>query len=316
MGTCHSVLVERGAFSATQSNPDPTRRAWRWDRAFKQWAVGSWSWLIPGNSFTPSWSIELMLYCEHKPDFILISVSVFKLTLVYFCQGDITGLCFLTSFGTVSHKSTPDSCLCIWGSSVVCLLWRLQARGLTERSIVVWVFFLFPSISGKGKIGALLGATQQVMFQGQQIPVSLPSGTEESITGLGWRLIRRGSAWRAYQELDTKPFSVHLSPSHSKWEDICSGIQGNTSSVTPLSWLESHIKVQQIIYILYIHIYKRKVRAQVWTYKYIWIAPSLGLLQCSNLQRVCFSSNGSGSRLPHFTRVSFCPCKAAFGNYH
>lgn len=96
-------------------------------------------------------------------------------------------------------------------------------------------FFLFPSFSGNGKIGALLGATQQVMFQGQQIPVLLPSGTEESITGPGWRLIRRGNAWRAYQKLDTKPFSVHLSPFCSKWEDICSGIQGNTSSVAPLS---------------------------------------------------------------------------------
>lgn len=101
--------------------------------------------------------------------------------------------------------------------------------------LVFLVFFLSPCFSGKDKIGALLGATQQVMSQGQQIPVSLPSGTEESITGLGWRLIRRGSAWHAYQELDPKPSSVYLSPSRSKWEDVCSGIQGNTSSVTPLS---------------------------------------------------------------------------------
>lgn len=43
MGTCHSVLVERGAFSATQSNPDPTRTAWRWDRAFKQLYSGLWA---------------------------------------------------------------------------------------------------------------------------------------------------------------------------------------------------------------------------------------------------------------------------------
>lgn len=75
------------------------------------------------------------------------------------------------------------------------------------------------------KIEALLGATQQVVSQGQQIPVSLPSGTEESITGLGWQLIRRGSVWHAYQELDTKPSSVYLSPSRSKWEDVCSGIR-------------------------------------------------------------------------------------------
>lgn len=58
--------------------------------------------------------------------------------------------------------------------------------GCTKRSIVVGgvFFFFFPSFSGNGKIKALLGTTQQVMFQGQQIPVLLPSGTEEFRTRL------------------------------------------------------------------------------------------------------------------------------------
>lgn len=54
-----------------------------------------------------------MWYCGHQPDFILISVSGFESVLVYFCQGDITGLCFLTFLGTVSHKSTRGSCSCL-----------------------------------------------------------------------------------------------------------------------------------------------------------------------------------------------------------
>lgn len=175
-----------------------------------------------------------MLCCGHKPDFILISISGFESTLIYFCQSDTTGLCILTSPSSISPLIlVPDL------ESVVCLLRRLQA--CTKKKHCGWFgffflfIFLFPSFSGNGKIGALLGAAQQEMFQGQQIPVLLPSGTEESITGPGWRLIRRGNAWPAYQKLDTKPFSVHLSPSCSKWEDICSGIQGNTSSVAPLS---------------------------------------------------------------------------------
>lgn len=176
-----------------------------------------------------------MLHCGHKPDFILISVSGFKSTLVYFCQGDITGLCFLTSLGTVSHKSTSDSCSCIWVSSLLYASSEDFRQGDSQKEALWFGFFLFPSFSGKGKIEALLGATQQGMFQGQQIPVSLPSGTEESITGLRWQLLWRGSAWHAYRELDRKPFSVHLSPSCSKWEDVCPGIRGNTSSVTPPS---------------------------------------------------------------------------------
>ena len=172
----------------------------------------------------------------HKPDLILISVSGFESTLVYFCQGDIINLWVLTSLGTVSHKSTPGSCSCIWVSSLSYASSE-DFRQEDSQKEALWFgfFFLFPSFSGKGKIEALLGGTQQVMFQGQQIPVSLPSGTKESIAGLGWRLIRSGSAWHAYQELDTKPFSVHLSPYRSKREDVCAWIRGNTSSVTPFS---------------------------------------------------------------------------------
>lgn len=124
-----------------------------------------------------------------------------------------------------------------FGSQVCCTPpLKISGKGThRKKRCGLGFFFSFLLFSGKGKIEALLGATRQVMFRGQQIPLSLPSGTKESITGLGWWLIRRGSAWHACQELDTKPFSVHLSPSHSKWEDVCSGIRGNASSVTPPS---------------------------------------------------------------------------------
>ena len=38
IGMCHSVPVEGGAFSATQS-----RTAWSWDRAFEQLYGGLWT---------------------------------------------------------------------------------------------------------------------------------------------------------------------------------------------------------------------------------------------------------------------------------
>lgn len=45
------------------------------------------------------------------------------------------------------------------------------------------------------------------------------------------------------------------------------------------------------MYCIYVYIEKKKeVCAHMWTYKYLCIAPSLGLLQRSNLQRVCVSA--------------------------
>lgn len=132
----------------------------------------------------------------------LISVSGFESMLLYFCQGDITGLCFLISLGTVRHKSTSYSCSCI---QVPGLLYTssedLKQRDSQKEGLCLG-FFFFPSFFGKDKIAALLGATQQMMVSGpanSSVAAHWDRGVYHRTRQSAWQLIRGGCARRAYQ---------------------------------------------------------------------------------------------------------------------
>lgn len=124
--------------------------------------------------------------------------------LLYFCQGDITGLCFLISLGTIRHKSTSYSCSRIWVSGLLYTSSEdLRQRDSQKEGLCFgFFFFLFPSSFGKDKIAALLGATQQMMVSGpanSSVAAQWDRGVYHRTRQSAWQLIRRGCARRAYQ---------------------------------------------------------------------------------------------------------------------